>query len=48
MALNIQFTLMGVWDSRQWSRSQGFALRTAYSTVSAPGYLQRKDEGLRD
>ena len=43
-----EFTLMGVWDSRQWSMSQFFGLNTAYPTVCGPGYLQRKDEGLRD
>ena len=42
------FALVGVLDSGQLSRSQCFGQNTAYSTVCAPGYLQRRDEGLWD
>ena len=35
------FALNRVLDSGQWSRSQFFGQNTAYSTVCAPGYLQR-------
>ena len=42
------FALNGVLDSGQWSRSQFFGQNTTYSTVCTPGYLQRRDEGLRD
>ena len=48
MKLKINSPSWGFRDSRQWSRSQVFGLNTAYSTVCARGYLQRKEEGSRD
>ena len=42
------FALNGVLDSGQWSGSQIVGQNTTYSTVCAPGYLQRRDKGLRD
>ena len=40
--------LNGVLGCLTVVRSQFFGQNTAYSTVCAPGYLQRRDEGLRD